>query len=75
MPYVYVITGPNRIEDGTFEVSGDEARVEHTGGGASKCKLAPGEDPKIAARRLLRERANERGSFYDPINYRPSNLV
>jgi len=41
----------------------------------SRGKLAPGEDPKTVARQLLRERANERGSFYDPINYRPSNLV
>ena len=75
MPYVYIQISPDRIEDGTFSVDGDRVRVDHSGGGVSRGKLAPGEDPKTVARQLLRERANERGSFYDPINYGPSNLV
>jgi len=75
MPYVYIYTGSDSIEDGTFEVNGDEVRLEHSGGGVSKCKLAPGEDPKAAACRLLRERVAERGTFRNRINYRPQKLV
>jgi len=75
MPYAYVYVGPNRIEDGTYEVDGDTLRLEHSGGGVSKCKLAPGEDPKAAACRLLRERVAERGTFWNRINYRPQKLV
>ena len=74
MPYVYIFTGSNSIEDGTYEVNGNEVRVEHSGG-VSRCKLAPGEDPRNAARRLLRERVKERGSFWDPIHYPPKGLV
>jgi hypothetical protein len=75
MAYVYVYTGPNSIEDGNFEVNGDELRLEHSGGGVSKCKLAPGEDPKTAACRLLREYRKERGTFWDPISYPPRRWV
>jgi hypothetical protein len=74
MPYIYITLSPNRIEDGNYTVSGNVLRLEHTGGGVSKCKLAPDEDPKAAARRLLREYVKERGTFSDPINYPPFQL-
>ena len=70
MEYVWTQISPDRIEDGRFEVNGNQLRVEHTGGGVSKCKLAPDEDAKRAARRLLREHFEERGgAFWNPINY------
>jgi len=76
MPYVYITIDPTRIEDGNYEVvAGNELRLEHTGGGVSRCKLKEGEDPKAAARRLLREYADERGTFWDPINYPPTKRV
>ena len=75
MPYVYIYTGSHSIEDGTFEVNGDEVRLEHSGGGVSKCELKAGEDPWNAARRLLREYGKERGTFWDPIHYPPRGLV
>ena len=50
MPYVYITIDPTRIEDGNYEVvAGNELRLEHTGGGVSRCKLKEGEDPKAAA--------------------------
>jgi hypothetical protein len=68
MEYIYVQITPDRIEDGNYEVNGDELRVEHAGGGVSKCTLRPGEDPKRAARELLREHYKERGgSFWEPL--------
>jgi hypothetical protein len=75
MPYVYITIDPTRIEDGIYEVSGNELRLEHTGGGVSRCKLSPAEDPKAAARRLLREYFNERGTFWNPISYPPTKRV
>jgi hypothetical protein len=71
MPYVYIYINRNQIEDGTYEVDGDTLRLEHSGGGVSKRKLAPGEDPKAVARELLRKHFNSRGAFYAPIDYPP----
>ena len=57
MPYVYIQISPDRIEDGTFSVDGDRVRVDHSGGGVSRGKLAPGEDRQtIAARARQRAR-------------------
>jgi hypothetical protein len=76
MPYAYIYTSSNSIEDGTYEVSGNELRLEHSGGGVSKCKLKPGEDPKTAACKLLREHVEDRGgAFYAPIHYPPKGIV
>src|SRR5262245_7242285 len=66
--YVYVQISPDRIEDGNYEViNGNELRLEHTGGGVSKCRLREGDDPARVARRLLRAHVEERGAFWDPL--------
>jgi hypothetical protein len=75
MPYAYVYTGPNSIADGVYEVCGGELRLELSNGIVKKLKLAEGEDARAAACRLLRECANMRGSFYDPISYPPKAIV
>jgi len=74
MSYTYIQLGPNQLEDCTYEVFGDTVHVVHSRG-VHRCKMRKGEDPKRAAQRVLRELTNERGTFSDPINYKPLKLV
>jgi len=68
MPYVYIFTGSNSIEDGTYEVNDTEVRVEHSGGGVGKLQACSRRGSK---ERRPPERVKERGTFWDPIHYPP----
>ena len=76
--YVETQVRPDRIEAGHFEVRGDQLRVVLTadcGGHLLTGRLAEGEDPKRAARRLMRENYSGACEFWQPLPYPSTKLV
>jgi|SRR5215813_2824096 len=58
------------IIERTYTTAGNLMRVRDMDGRLFTERFAPGDDLDALARRLLRERGKQHGSFYDPIRYR-----
>jgi len=78
MEYVETQVRPDRVEAGHFEVRGSQLRVTlipACGGHLLTGRLAEGEDPKRAARRLMRENYSGSCAFWQPIAYPTNGIV
>jgi hypothetical protein len=63
---------PGEVVSGWYDIQGGQVVVWERSGGAPIGRAAynPGDDPKVIARRLLREKRNGPSGFYGPISYR-----
>jgi hypothetical protein len=61
---------PGEIKEGRCRLEGDLLHVEDLEGRRLSLQpLLPGDDIEAAARKVLREKHNRHGAFYDPIRY------
>jgi hypothetical protein len=63
---------PGEVISGWFDVQNGQVVVWERSGGApiGRAAFHPGDDPKVIARRLLREKKGGPSGFYGPISYR-----
>jgi len=63
---------PGEVVSGWYDIQGGQVVVWERSGGApiGRAPYTPGDDVKVIARRILREKRNGPSSFYGPISYR-----
>jgi len=63
---------PGEVVSGWYDIQNGQVVVWERSGGAPIGRAAynPGDDPKVIARRLLREKRSGSSGFYGPISYR-----
>jgi len=63
---------PGEVVSGWYDIQNGHVVVWERSGGApiGRAPYTPGDDPKVIARRLLREKRNGPSGFYGPISYR-----
>ena len=63
---------PGEVVSGWYDIQNGQVVVWERSGGApiGRAAFNPGDDPKVIARRLLREKRNGPSGFYWPISYR-----